>query len=355
MSTQKVFNFTELAMVEYERAYNAYIEDEATTPFEAHRQALRDTVAMAAPPQNEDDKKKHIFHSETRVTKTDAERMAFEKASMARFYFTKNKGANVKIPNLEADIKQLDNWVATGKGGLPAVFKAATRGTSISPWTLAEQQYKLYTGKDLVRPTVEGKVEQLSPQTRRLLQQYSSPNRTMRAALAEGGPNKLAELTGLYESDAFGGYDAMNEGGSGEGLNNRAYGSANSKDVFGRGLSEMTVAEVMDLQRRGKVFAAGRYQFIPETLAWVVNRDGLPTDVKFDKKFQDYIWASQVRHRLENYNAYEGYMPGLKTEWQGLHHADEYEIRGAVKDFKESPFNDPRYLHPALIKKRGSK
>ena len=128
----------------------------------------------------------------------------------------------------------------------------------------------------------------------------------------------------------------LNEGGSGEGLNNRAYGSANSKDVFGRGLSEMTVAEVMDLQRRGKVFAAGRYQFIPETLAQVVNRDGLPTDVKFDKKFQDYIWASQVRHRLENYNAYE-VMPGLKTEWQGLHHADEYEIRGAVKDFKESP------------------
>ena len=355
VSTQKVFNFTQLAMREYERAYNSYILDEATTPFEAHRQALRDTVAMAAPPQTEDEKKEHVFHSETRVTKTDAERMAFEKASMARFYFTKNKGANVKIPNLEADIKQLDNWVATGKGGLPAVFKAATRGTSISPWTLAEQQYKLYTDKDLVRPTVEGKVEQLSPQTRRLLQQYSSPNRTMRAALAEGGPNKLAELTGLYESDAFGGYDAMNEGGSGEGLNNRAYGSANSKDVFDRGLSQMTVAEVMDLQARGKVFAAGRYQFIPETLAWVVRREGLPTDGKFDKNFQDYIWAAQVRWRLENYNAYDGYMPGLKTEWQGLHHADEYEIRGAVKDFKESPFNDPRYLHPALIKKRGNK
>lgn len=355
VSTQKVFNFTQLAMREYERAYNSYILDGDTTPFEAHRQALRDTVAMAAPPQTEDEKKEHVFHSETRVTKTDAERMAFEKADMARYYFKKNKGANVKIPNLEDDIKQLDNWRATGKGGLPAVFKAATHGTSISPWTLAEQQYKLYTGEDLVRPTVEGKVEQLSPQTRRLLQQYSSPNRTMRAALAEGGPNKLAELTGLYESDAFGGYDAMNEGGSGEGLNNRAYGSANSKDVFGRGLSEMTVDEVMDLQRRGKVFAAGRYQFIPETLAWVVNREGLPTDGKFDKNFQDYIWAAQVRWRLENYNAYEGYMPGLKTEWQGLHHADEYEIRGAVKDFKESPFNDPRYLHPALIKKRGNK
>jgi hypothetical protein len=362
VSTQKVFNFTQLAMREYERAYNALILDQDTTPFEAHRQALRDTVAMAAPGKDssvlgfgDDGKKNHVFHSETRVTKTDAERKAFEKADMARFYFTKNRGANVKIPNLENDIKQLDNWVATGKGGLPAVFKAATLNTSISPWTLAEQQYKLYTGKDLVRPTVEGKVEQLSPQTRRLLQQYSSPNRTMRAALAEGGPNKLAELTGLYESDAFGGYDAMNEGGSGEGLNNRAYGSANSKDVFDRGLSDMTVDEVMDLQRRGKVFAAGRYQFIPETLAWVVRREGLPTDGKFDKNFQDYIWAAQVRWRLENYNSYEGYMPGLKTEWQGLHHADEYEIRGAVKDFKESPFNDPRYLHPALIKKRGNK
>lgn len=355
VSDRKVFNFTQLAMREYERAYNSYILDGDTTPFEAHRQALRDTVAMAVPPTDETQKDKHIFHSETRVTKTDAERRAFEKADMARFYFTKNRGANVKIPNLEDDIKQLDNWRATGKGGLPAVFKAATLNTSISPWTLAEQQYKLYTGKDLVRPTVEGKVEQLSPQTRRLLQQYSSPNRTMRAALAEGGPNKLAELTGLYESDAFGGYDAMNEGGSGEGLNNRAYGSANSKDVFDRGLSDMTVDEVMDLQRRGKVFAAGRYQFIPETLAWVVRREGLPTDGKFDKNFQDYIWAAQVRWRLENYNSYEGYMPGLKTEWQGLHHADEYEIRGAVKDFKESPFNDPRYLHPALIKKRGNK
>lgn len=354
VSTQKVYNFTELAMRAYETAYNNILP-ENLTPFETHQKALSQTVAMAAPPLNEADKDNHVFHSETRITETDAQRRNRIANDNAREHFKNNRGANVKIPGLADAIKQLDNWRVTGKGGLPTVFKAATRDTSISPWTLAEQQYKLYTGEDLVRPTVEGKVEQLSPQTRRLLQQYSSPNRTMRAALAEGGPNKLAELTGLYESDAFGGYDAMNEGGSGEGLNNRAYGSANSKDVFDRGLSEMTVDEVMDLQRRGKVFAAGRYQFIPETLAWVVRREGLPTDGKFDKNFQDYIWAAQVRWRLENYNSYEGYMPGLKTEWQGLHHADEYEIRGAVKDFKESPFNDPRYLHPALIKKRGNK
>jgi len=354
VSDQKVYNFTELAMRAYETAYNNILP-ENLTPFETHQKALSQTVAMAAPPINQTEKDNHVFNSETRITETDAQRRNRIANDNAREHFKNNRGANVKIPGLADAIKQLDNWRATGKGGLPTVFKAATRATSISPWTLAEQQYKLYTGEDLVRPTVEGKVEQLSPQTRRLLQQYSSPNRTMRAALAEGGPNKLAELTGLYESDAFGGYDAMNEGGSGEGLNNRAYGSANSKDVFGRGLSEMTVDEVMDLQRRGKVFAAGRYQFIPETLAWVVRREGLPTDGKFDKNFQDYIWAAQVRWRLENYNAYDGYMPGLKTEWQGLHHADEYEIRSAVKDFKESPFNDPRYLHPALIKKRGNK
>lgn len=354
VSNQKIYNFTELAMRAYETAYNNILP-ENLTPFETHQKALSQTVAMAAPPLNQDDKENHVFYSKTRITETDAQRRNRIANENAREHFKNNRGENVKIPGLADSIKQLDNWRTTGKGGLPTVFKAATRGTSISPWTLAEQQYKLYTGEDLVRPTVEGKVEQLSPQTRRLLQQYSSPNRTMRAALAEGGPNKLAELTGLYESDAFGGYDAMNEGGSGEGLNNRAYGSANSKDVFGRGLSNMTVDEVMDLQRRGKVFAAGRYQFIPETLAWVVRREGLPTDGKFDKNFQDYIWAAQVRWRLENYNAYDGYMPGLKTEWQGLHHADEYEIRGAVKDFKESPFNDPRYLHPALIKKRGNK
>ena len=43
----------------------------------------------------------------------------------------------------------------------------------------------------------------------------------------------------------------MNTGGSGWGVNNVAHGSANSVNVFGRGLSEMTLGEVMELQSQG--------------------------------------------------------------------------------------------------------
>jgi len=53
----------------------------------------------------------------------------------------------------------------------------------------------------------------------------------------------------------YGQYDAINRGGSAGGT--VAIGSANSTDVFGRGISTMTVAEVMNLHRQNKVHAAG--------------------------------------------------------------------------------------------------
>ena len=62
----------------------------------------------------------------------------------------------------------------------------------------------------------------------------------------------------------------MNTGGSHGG--HKAYGPANSKDVFGRGLSEMiTVAEVDGLAGTAKsASVAGAFQIIPDTMKMVV-------------------------------------------------------------------------------------
>lgn len=341
------FRFTERAMLAYERAYNDAVTDIAD-PFRAHQKALADTIEMASII----DEKSNPFAVNEELT-LSSQKKAMHEAETTRFYLKRHGNFEEKIPNLESAIDQLKRWKDTGKGGLPSVFLAATSGLpDVDPWELAEAQYKAYTGEELVRPQLESKVQQLTPETRRLLQKYNTPSRTLRAVVASGGFNELAKLTGYYESKGFGDYDAMNTAGYGQGINNRAEGSADSKDVFDKGLSQMTVAEVLDLQKRGLVFAAGRYQFIPKTLKWVIEREDLPTDVLFDKNFQDWIWASQVRYRLENHGS--DYVYGLRSEWLGLHHAPTYKIKAAVGSFRESKFNNPQYLHPGLVTTSGA-
>ncbi len=256
----------------------------------------------------------------------------------------------------------LKQWVADGgKGSLPPIFRSlaiASGVEGISAWDVASAQYEMHTGKKLSIPKVEENIRKLPPGTRLLLTETPTPARTTRAALMSGGMNKFADLVGFHESSAHGGYDAMNRGGSGRGVNNRAVGSANSKEEFGIGLQEMTVGEVL---RRGGlhyshpdfVFAAGRYQFIPKTLRWVVEREGIPLDAKFDKNTQDFLFASQVRWRLSVHSGKSGIVQGLRDEWQGLHHASEQSILDGVEYFEGSPFNDPAYLHPALLQTTG--
>ena len=254
---------------------------------------------------------------------------------------------------------ELEEWRANGgKGPLPSAFIAlASQQRGVSAWDVAAAQYALHNPpepgeepKQLTIPLVERNVRKLKPESRALLISHPSPARTSRAALQEGGFNQFADLVGYHESSAHGGYDAMNTGGSGFGRNNRAYGSANSKDVFGRGVSEMTVGEVIALGRQQKIFAAGRYQFIPSTLRMVVAREGIDLNAKFDKNTQDFLFASQVRWRLDYHSKHGGMLEGFRTEWQGLVYASRQQIMDGLEAFQGSPFNDPAYLHPGLLK-----
>lgn len=55
------------------------------------------------------------------------------------------------------------------------------------------------------------------------------------------------------------------------------------------GLTSMTLSEVMAGQKAGKVFAVGAYQFIPATLAEVVDDANLPPSMPFSPEVQDWL------------------------------------------------------------------
>jgi hypothetical protein len=102
--------------------------------------------------------------------------------------------------------------------------------------------------------------------------------------------NSLLDIIAGGESGSMG-YDAANKGKAG--------------DMPGGypGLSKMTVNEVMRLQSEGKVFATGRYQIIPTTLAGLMSGAYGNTGVKggdlYDASTQDKLGTALINKRLK--------------------------------------------------------
>lgn len=105
--------------------------------------------------------------------------------------------------------------------------------------------------------------------------------------------NIIAKYESITSDPSGSGYNAMNQGG--EGMYN-IYGSGSSDILLGKKLTDMTVAEIMERQRKNKsysgrnkvgIFAAGRYQFIPDTLKSIVDAGIIKVTDKFDAATQD--------------------------------------------------------------------
>ena len=90
---------------------------------------------------------------------------------------------------------------------------------------------------------------------------------------------QLAEAISAGE----GGLNSVNRGTAGDTL-------GGAKSIFGKNLTEMTVGEIMEAQRRGQVFAVGKYQFIPGTLASAVAYTKTPLNAKFDSNTQNRLF-----------------------------------------------------------------
>ena len=104
---------------------------------------------------------------------------------------------------------------------------------------------------------------------------------------------KAFDITGLYESDSSGGYNAYNLGGSKGGT--VAHGSGNSSDgAFGKPLTQMTIGEVRQLGNSGKIHATGRYQFTHNTGSFgeAVQFAGLSDNDLFNEENQNRMFLA---------------------------------------------------------------
>ncbi len=106
----------------------------------------------------------------------------------------------------------------------------------------------------------------------------------------EGSFPKLTtaiNIIGKYESDSSGGYDAYNLGGSQGGT--VAHGSGNSADgrQFGAPLTSMSIGKIKQLQANGQLHAAGRFQFIGNSLPEAARFAGLSDNDIFSPENQN--------------------------------------------------------------------
>jgi muramidase (phage lysozyme) len=150
----------------------------------------------------------------------------------------------------------------------------------------------------------------------------------------------IAPVEGLlsYISQGEGGYNAMNQGTRGK----KIVGSSNeSSKIIGKNLSDMSVGEVMDMQKGSlrsgrKIFAAGRYQMIPSTLRNAAAMAGIGRDAPFNKETQDKLGMAliQGRPKLNAYltgksNDARGAMIDAAKEWRSIPHPDTGRAIGA--------------------------
>lgn len=135
-----------------------------------------------------------------------------------------------------------------------------------------------------------------------------------------------------------GGYNSMNQGT----INDRIVGSTHdAKSKIHKNLTDMTVGEIMERQaylmnkanpQVGDygIFAAGRYQVIPQTMASIVSTMNIDKNAKFDKATQDKIGAGLIQHKKpyawayiqKQHNDRRGAMLALAEEWASMPHPD---------------------------------
>jgi hypothetical protein len=224
------------------------------------------------------------------------------------------------------ELKQLEAF-QRGGGSIPSIIMTlAQKNRQLSPVDIINAQLQA-ARKPLLIPVMSEQVRQgLTPMMRRILEYRPSTANTYQAfsaAPAADPYRPLLDLIASKESTSYGGYDAMNRGGYSA---HEPIGSADSKQVFGAGLSQMTVAQVRDLQNRKAVFAAGRYQIIPKTLSGLLagkyGFTGVNPNDPFNAVTQDKLAVALLRGRagrfFNNSETLSEAIRGMGNEWSGL-------------------------------------
>lgn len=109
------------------------------------------------------------------------------------------------------------------------------------------------------------------------------------------------------------GYDAYNAGTLGvqpdaRGRKLPKY-SGSYQAATGRPITDMTIAEILAASKgtgmdKARIFAAGKYQFVPDTLRGAAKEAGISLDTKFTPEVQDMLFAAHLKRRAPSVYAY---------------------------------------------------
>jgi hypothetical protein len=180
------------------------------------------------------------------------------------------------------------------KFGLKLAQATALASIPVAGWVMAAVQlgFSLWTAYEIYELWKEfNKEEEQSPtqineqaSIRKLENASESPSSAPSVMAANGVPT-LAQI-GNAESGKLG-YDAANKGKAGDMPNGMP------------GLSNKKVGEIMKLQSEKQLFAAGKYQIIPQTLNSLVREGIVSMNDTFDKATQDKLGQALYDKRIK--------------------------------------------------------
>ena len=261
-------------------------------------------------------------------------------------------------------LKKVAQQLSTGQK--PAIvpqiemIRKRARKPDGSPYSYAEVLFRQMEAHGLKAPkNIEAaiEIENVIPSRYSFLRNYPSPTNSDIMLMSVGlqpaynrnyqvtpTQSEALDVLGKYESDPVGSYNAMNEGGA-DGGRTVVGRSGHSKGILGVNLVDLTVGEVLEMQKAGRIHAAGRYQFIGNTLPGVVQRAGVPLNARFDERTQDLLGLTLLRER--------GIQPWIGPSDKAS--AEERAIIEAARaqpiSFGPSPWQQSQNMNPQVVER----
>jgi hypothetical protein len=149
------------------------------------------------------------------------------------------------------------------------------------------------------------------------------------------GKKGFGALLDLVSSGESGGsYNAMNQGtaGSDEIVNS----TLNSEEIIGVKLTDLTIGQILEKQDTGQLFATGRWQITPKTLATATKNSGLSLDEKYSPENQDRLAIAIITYARPDLSDYlTGKSDDLMAAWWDLCH-----------EWAAIPYTDGQSVYP---------
>tara|TARA_R100000951_G_scaffold106670_1_gene101416 strand:+ start:73 stop:1452 length:1380 start_codon:yes stop_codon:yes gene_type:complete len=169
---------------------------------------------------------------------------------------------------------------------------------------------------------------------------------------------RLLDFIGTGEGD----YDSANRGT----ISGNIVGSEMTASRRGKPISQMTIGEITELQKisdpnnKERLFAVGKYQTIPDTLAMAVSGLGLSEDTVFSPEVQDQIGVYLVTEKRPKVGMYLRGEEGVSADDAMLSLAREFASIPVPRAVKKGEFGswpkmdlmpgDSFYANPAATK-----